>query len=882
VLTPAHIERRVHNHAEAGIMTILFDISVDAGASQWYGVISIKNIRHSTGTAVKVNQFLGLKFHSPAAVQPTDINVQLWSWMAHTAATENDRIDSQTWDVEAKVIFESAHTFVAQDTIKIGINGDLTGPNAGDYLSSFALAADSLPNTDGTVRVQTASAPDPALYSVAQSITFTQGTQTHVETVSPGTTTPLALPAGTYNVSATALTNPSGTIVAEAHVHPATVSVTPGSTAVVVVNYADAQYYARLNIAIGDIPVLADEELDVSVVARNTGAVLAEFRMPPGSTMPLSGLPPVGVVDITVAPVALNNVRYTFATKYRTLSTSVENVVFTAADMHSTAVDTTGFVPLPIAVTSGITVGTSLDVRLIASNMTYRQAVPLKAGTFTYQFSVPVQPQTYTVDVPDFILDGVVYNVQAASELRVAPSGATRLVIDVSQGANLNVRGFPNFLSFGGCADLTPGNAADFVAARASSVFKYAGFDGAGDANVYLTSDNQTTATVLLARDVEKQIGGGHQVLPVLVSYTCNLSLGDTPTQLANKQGLAHSLANLILSLNLAKEHTDADHPVPAGYVINPDFLGACQQGGFGPEYAMPVREPLQMALAHWNVRATIPQDIEENIRGYVAAVNWLIRTVAPAVTFGWQVNLWGVGASEWIYASGDEPIRNAQATAAFVRSMKVHEGPYAPDFLAVDRYEADDFTIRSYANGYCYWTHEWERFYDFCGELSRDLKVPIMPWQIPVSHAPLVTDQVNDNFDTQNWGTGGTYLFGDAAIGTDYHNINPKIVALNFPSAFHWAMGSTAEDMFKRSEPFNVSVPAYGDFPYRGIFTMLLGGGATTGIISTVGDKTSFVRDKINAYMNDPIPFGGDAAPVCESCMQRRPRRQRRSNHGC
>ncbi len=49
--------------------------------------------------------------------------------------------------------------------------------------------------------------------------------------------------------------------------------------------------------------------------------------------------------------------------------------------------------------------------------------------------------------------------------------------------------------------------------------------------------------------------------------------------------------------------------------------------------------------------------------------------------------------------------------------------------------------------------------------------------------------------------------------------------------------MGETAEDMFKRSEPFDVSAPAYGDFPYRGIFTVLLGGGATTGLISTVGD---------------------------------------------
>lgn len=861
-------------------MSIVFDIKVESGASQWYGVVSITNIRHSNGTPVKISSFLGLKFHSPAAVQPTDFNVQLQRWVATTAETENSQIDAQIWDVEAKIDFESAVTFVAQDRITIGINGDLTGAGASAYLSSFALAADALPDTDGTVRVQTASAPDPALYSVAQTITFTQGAQTHVDTVSPGTTTPLKLPAGTYAVSVSQLSNHAGTIVANAQVYPTTIVVGPGSTSAVIVSYSAAQYYASLDVTLAAMPMLASEALDVSVTARNTGELLAAFSSPPGHTTRLRGLPLAGVVDVSIASVALNNMRYTFASKSVTLTTTLQDVPFTFADVQYAPVDTSGFVPLPIAITSDV--ATTLDLRLIGPDMSYHQTLHAEKGSFTHRLYVPVEPQTYTVDAPDFILSGVVYNVNAPDQLTVAPSGATKLSIEIAQGANLNVRGFPDFLSFGGCADLTPGNAADFVAARASSVFKYAGFDGAGDANTYLTSDNQTTATILLARDVEQQIGGGHQVLPVMVSYTCNLSLGDTPTQLANKQGLAHSFANLILSLNLANQHIDAQHPVPAGFVVNPDFLGACQQGGFAPTYAMPVREPLRMALDHWGVTATIPDHIEENIRGYVAAVNWLIRTVAPTVTFGWQVNLWGVGASEWIYASGDEPTRNARETAAYIRAMRVHEGPDVPDFLAVDRYEADDFTIRSYANGYCYWTHEWERFYDFCAELSRDLKFPIMPWQIPASHAPLASDPVNANFDTQNWGTGGTYIFGDPAIGTNYHNIHPNIIALRFPTAFHWAMGETAEDMFKRSEPFDVSVPAYGDFPFRGIFTMLLGGGATTGIISTVGDDTSFVRDKLNAYMDHPLSFGDDAVTACEPQALRRPRRQRPAQEPC
>jgi hypothetical protein len=101
-------------------------------------------------------------------------------------------------------------------------------------------------------------------------------------------------------------------------------------------------------------------------------------------------------------------------------------------------------------------------------------------------------------------------------------------------------------------------------------------------------------------------------------------------------------------------------------------------------------------------VTGTIPASITEDVKGYVAAVNWLIYTVAPKVVFGWQVNLWGVGRSEWVYEDGD-PFAFAQQTATYVDNLQVYSGDHRPHFLAVDRYEADDFTQRSYVNGYCY-----------------------------------------------------------------------------------------------------------------------------------------------------------------------------------
>jgi hypothetical protein len=495
-----------------------------------------------------------------------------------------------------------------------------------------------------------------------------------------------------------------------------------------------------------------------------------------------------------------------------------------------------------------------ITVQLTGSGMNYAQSVAVQ--TYDTAFSVPVKPGAYAVSAPAFLVAGMVYVPNVPAQFTVPNGGGASLSVCIEQSANLNVKGFPAFLSFGGCANLTPGNADDFVAARASVIFTYAGFDGAGDSNQYLTDDTNTSSLIALARTVESRLPG-QTVLPVPISYTCNLSLGNTPGILADANGHAHSFANYILALNIANQYA-AGHPVPAGFIVNPDFLGACQQGGYGPTYAMPVRAPLQTALDHWGVQATIPASITENIAGYCAAVNWLTRTVAPNVTFGWQINLWGVGASEWIYSNGDEPAQNAQATADYLTSLGVYSGDNQPDFLAIDRYEADDFTQRGYVNGYCYGPREWQRFFDFVQGISRALRLPVMPWQIPASHIPNTSDQVNADFDSQHWGTGGSCMLGDDAIGSDYRNVNPTLLAFTFPSNWQsYYGGATVQDMFIRDVPFDISQPSYSDFPLRGIFSVLLGGGATTGIVSTIGDPSPWVRDKLNAYMNSPIPYG-------------------------
>ncbi|EOA5554373.1 hypothetical protein WAZ86_22645 (plasmid) [Escherichia coli] len=44
-------------------------------------------------------------------------------------------------------------------------------------------------------------------------------------------------------------------------------------------------------------------------------------------------------------------------------------------------------------------------------------------------------------------------------------------------------------------------------------------------------------------------------------------------------------------------------------------------------------------------------------------------------------------------------------------------------------------------------------------------------------------------------------------------------------------------------------------DFPSRGIFHVQVGGGATTGVVSTVNNNSSsWMRAKLAAYRNNPV----------------------------
>ncbi|SAL15407.1 hypothetical protein AWB71_00534 [Caballeronia peredens] len=836
-------------------MKIIYDAALQSGATEWYGNIIVKNLRYEDGTPVKFTKFLSMNFKSPASVDATFITVQFAQWVIDPAATTvtNTQIDASTFSVTATlplIAGIASYTLVVDDAISIGVNGDLTQDTEA-WLNSFVFAADAAPAITGTALVACGPSPDPALDAVTPQIVFTLGSTSTPLNLQYGQSTSIDLEQGAYAITGKPVSNADQTVVADLLIQPGQANIATGQTTNVTVSFQPVQRFAALDVAIGNLSGLSTEILDVTVSNIATGATLAQFQSGVNQTTQLRRLPVGVTAQVSIKPIALNNVNFSFVVAAVVLENALKTVSITDSNVTQTPVDTQGFVALPVSLTADQTVDRQITVRLTGS-MNYAQSFDVQ--TQQTAFSTPVKPGAYTVVTGNFLDKGIVYAVTAPAQITVSASGTNSLAVSVTRSANLMVRGFPPYLAFGGCADLTPNDKADFVAARATSVFSYAGNDGAGDASVVLDDDPKTRSIIQLARDTEAALGNVQPVLPVIVSYTCNLSGGDADHVLQDATAHTNSFANYILALGIATQSIDSAHPVPAGFIVNPDFLGECQQMKIGPSYAMPVVKPLRDALATRNVTATVPSTITDTLAGYVAAVNWLTRTVAPSVTFGWQVNLWGLGDSEWIYRD-DDPASVASQMVSYMNSLGAYGGANAPDFLAVDRYEADDFTQRGYANGYCYWTREWGRYFDFCEQLSLALKMPVMPWQIPASRTPNTSDSVPTSFDSQHWGTGGSCIMGDAAIGSDYNNVNANILALVFPNETEY-MGNTAKDMFIRSEPFDVSLPMYADFALRGIFAVLLGGGSTTGIVSSVGNPEAWTRNKLNAYMNAPISF--------------------------
>lgn len=862
------------------------DFTLNFHNDTWYPTVDISSFKSTSGASIDIQEKMILTFSAPGKITAGDITVSTNPWCELKTNIESSEISSGVFDIKLTITAADGSALGnAISNIHMGVNASSdTAPKWESFSSSFTAAADEEADVAGELSVNCAAFPAGLENSVMEVI-LVRGEKS--ETIHPEAgVTNFAIAAGVYAVSAAELRTAEGTIRATVQLSASEITITKGQRTRLDITFAQAERSTTLDVMVdlSATHALHNEELNLAYL--ENGVVKQRYAMHAGQKLRLERLPTTGSYSVCINDVRLNNKYYTFDAANGALDNRYHSIAFTDAQLHQNDETHSASAQLTINIDAEKAVAATFDLRLVDDSEIPCQYLfadlAMKAGSLTP--AITLAPGRYQVESATTIHNGIVYYIDVAPQtLIVKQNSAQTLAVTITEGANLRVKGFPDFLSFGGCANMSPSNVDDLAEARVSSLFKYSGDDGMGDASAYLDPAKEpTTKIIQMARDVAAKTGDS--VLPVMVSYTCNLSLGDVENIIDDPERHQFSFANFIQALQMAQAMKDDEHPVPAGFIVNPDYLGECQKYGFSPDYAIPVRQPLAKALAHHGVDIAVPAAITDTLKGYIKGVNWLVRVIAPDVVLGWQVNLWSVGGSQWVYndftyddvfdaADGTkkkmtiDPTLAGKLTAEYALLVGVFDDieytgangvaavAKGADFMAADRYEADDFTSRAYKNGYCYSPFEWDRTFDFCAALSRYLRQPVLPWQVPASRLATVSEPVGA-LEEKFWGTGGSYLMGHAEIGNSLEAINADLLDIEFLDVHASMMGKNPRELFQRHE-WDFTEPKYVDFPSRGIFHVQVGGGATTGVVSAVNNNSSsWMRAKLAAYRNNPVKF--------------------------
>ncbi|WP_298768749.1 hypothetical protein [uncultured Shewanella sp.] len=254
---------------------------------------------------------------------------------------------------------------------------------------------------------------------------------------------------------------------------------------------------------------------------------------------------------------------------------------------------------------------------------------------------------------------------------------------------------------------------------------------------------------------------------------------------------------------------------------------------------------------------------ITNDLKGWIVMTNWVMKTFAPDVSFGWQENLWASGGTEWL-RDGTESSK-ATSVVDFLDELAVFDGDDQPDFIAFDRYEFDDFNSSAYSIGYLFNAQDWTTFFSYVGEISRQLdNKPVMLWQMPGGH-------IQEDGDGDDRGAyGGTFpnfMFSADHGGTsavDFDNVNSYISEIDLAT---YSSYTQAIIPYLQVTPDGTGSDYTWNEGYLGsavtdanVFSILFGGGNTTGVaaipIVSVGDDGGWLSDKVINYFTDPIYF--------------------------
>lgn len=448
----------------------------------------------------------------------------------------------------------------------------------------------------------------------------------------------------------------------------------------------------------------------------------------------------------------------------------------------------------------------------------------------------------------------------------------------------LNVKGWPEYLAMGSITDNDFGLDQAFASAKLDAIFKYSG-NGSGDRGVVI-EPTVTAQTLTQARNIE--LLNGIKVMPTMVVYTANASGGGVAAEdITNYSNLVKHYQNLIRLTVLMQINKDTDHPNPGTIILNADLLGEWQKGlnthfkvAFGDKNGwtevlvkQALKEAIDNEASHpltalngsihtieslYNL-VTLKQELDSNltnnIKGWVQSQNFIIKRFSPDVTFSWLVNLWSPGSANWVHNnfSGHEAVWNnsSKSVAKFIDEIGAYQdNAYQPDFLTFDKYERDGFSPEGRGN-YAFGAREWGNYLNYVRQVTDHLNTPAMIWQIPGGHMAANSENIGSYDLANHSASGASYFMGDKNIGENINNIRSEVldIALN---GVVYDGATSVRALLQQTPSHDWGQNQLRQAAYSNVFSILWGGGSTTGVIpiNTNGSgDNNWLRNKVADY---------------------------------
>lgn len=635
------------------------------------------------------------------------------------------------------------------------------------------------------------------------------------------------------------------------------------------IDYLAAIYYADVDLQLAPSPALEGGSVEVGLWRQ--GTFVRRIALTFGATANVSKLVAGEQYDITLIPTTINNVQLGTPAFGDSFIAGQHQRAVQTVQYQAQAVNTANFVAVQATIL-GLPAGTpGQRYQFTSLNGDTQYSVMLASDAGRQPLPMKFASGQYRVQAIRLSRDGAVYHSMFPGTLTLTQTNNI-INLPFEKGVNLQVRGWPGYLAHGGVTVNAPSSVTNYSGVPVDALFKYDGFDGGGDpipaAEVDQNGDGFLDLKALpihktmdVVRKIEKE--SGRPVMPVMVVYTANASGGSALPDLQDTQKLRNHFGNFITQCIAAQSWKDADHPVPATFIMNPDFLGAMQQEPYGytavrQKNSMQVNQQLaeavkaQAGVLHYSA-PTLPM-FSNDLYGYLQAVNFVKHHFAPDVPFGWQTNVWATGTADWLLRDNADPSAQAQQIVAFIDELGVYKGEYAPDFIVFDKFERDCFSPDALAH-YGWNATCWFNYLNMVKGTASGLNKPAMIWQIPGGHMP-THDEGTTLIGADHFASGGTFLMGDARIGTNISTITPALTALALNHAVYGA--ATVGEFLLKDNGYDWGQMQAKNLPDYNVFAVLWGGGSTVSIttIYSNGDDGGWLADQMREYAIAPRYF--------------------------